>query len=265
MKYIVPILLIFISFQQQVFSQQGPIETDRPDQTESPSIVPKKWIQMETGFTKQADRYQPSFTRVYWFHHPTLLTKYGVGKRFELRLITELSTYKEKDDTRVYYKTGISAVELGGKLNLCKEKGWRPKTSLIAHYEFGHLRTLFHDTIDGLNFRFTMQHTLSSKLSLGYNLGMRWELFKYYPPAFVYTFAPGYSISEKWYAYVEAFGSIWKDSSPENNIAGGAAFNVNDNFKIDASGGIGISKEAPAYYFSLGASIRFKTSKSLLQ
>jgi hypothetical protein len=90
---------------------------------------------------------------------------------------------------------------------------------------------------------------------------MRWELFKYYPPAFVYTFAPGYSISERWYAYVEAFGSIWKDSSPENSIAGGAAFNVNDNFKIDASGGIGISKEAPAYYFSLGASVRFKTGK----
>lgn len=262
-KNILLLILLSILSQQQVFAQSSTIETDRPDQTESPSIVPKKWIQMEMGFVKHADRYESGFTREYWFHHPALLTKYGIAKRFELRLITELSTYKAKYDTRVSYKTGISAVELGGKLNFFKEKGWRPKTSLIAHYEFGHLRTLFHDTIDGLNFRFTMQHTLSPAISVGYNLGMRWELFGY-PPAFIYTFAPGFIISEKWYAYIEAFGSIWKNSNPQNTIAGGAAFNINNNFKLDVSGGIGISKAAPAYYFSLGASFRFKVNKQLL-
>jgi hypothetical protein len=260
MKHIVSLILLYTVLQQDAFAQRASIETDRPDQTESPSIVPKKWIQMEMGFVKHADRYEPRFTREYWFHHPSLLTKYGIAKRFELRLITELSTYKTKYDNHVSYKTGISAVELGGKLNFFDEKGWRPKTSLIAHYEFGNLRTLFHDTIDGLNFRLTMQHTLSPSISLGYNLGMRWELFGY-PPAFIYTFAPGFTISEKWYAYIEAFGSIWKSSAPENTIAGGTAFKINNNFKVDASGGIGISKAAPAYYFSLGASLRFKTGK----
>jgi hypothetical protein len=119
---------------------------------------------------------------------------------------------------------------------------------------------LYKDSVDGFNFRFTMQHSFTETISLGYNLGMEWERFGS-APAYVYTFAPGFSIGEKWYAYVEAFGAVWKDEDPEHSFDGGIAYYVTDNFKLDVSAGFGINKKAPDNYFGVGASIRFKTGK----
>ncbi len=51
------------------------IETDRPDQTESPYTVPKKWFQSETGFNIENEK-DGSKT----FIHPTMLNKYGISK-----------------------------------------------------------------------------------------------------------------------------------------------------------------------------------------
>lgn len=246
------------------FAQVEKIDTDRPDQTESPYIVPTKWLQFESGLLKEVEKgpddrfFKNKFVR---FQHPTLLSKFGVSKRFELRLITDFVTEKYKQNNQVIESvTGIDNVQFGGKLNFVNEKGWRPKISLIAHYDIASLRTLHRDTIDGCNFRFTLQKTITSTVSLGCNLGMEWAMFGY-PPAYTYTFAPGFNLNEKWYAYIEAFGFLWKNEKPENSIDGGIAYYVNDNFKIDASAGFGLSKAAPDYYFAIGSSFRFKTSR----
>ena len=241
------------------FAQLDKIDTDRPDQTESVGIVPKKWMQFEMGFMKETERTYRTLKDSY-FQHPSLLTKYGLAKCFELRLITEVATIKEENVNGTNIKTGISSVQLGGKVNLFGEKGIRPKISLLAHYDFARLRTMYKDSVDGFNFRFTMQHTLSKVISLGYNLGMEWDRFGS-PPAYIYTFSPGFNIGEKWYAYIEAFGFIWKDYSPENSIDGGVAYHINDHLKLDVSGGFGLNKKAPDYYFALGASFRFKACK----
>ncbi|MEO6541590.1 MAG: transporter, partial [Ferruginibacter sp.] len=135
-----------------------------------------------------------------------------------------------------------------------------PKTSFIAHYDFARIRSLDKDTVDGANFRFTMQHTITKIISLGYNIGMEWSRFGT-QPAYIYTFAPGFNISEKWYAYIEAFGFIRKDDAPENSIDGGLAYYINDNFKVDVSAGFGISKNAPDHYMAIGASFRFKAGR----
>jgi hypothetical protein len=264
MKYNFIVLASLLLFATASSAQTEKIDTDRPDQTESPFIVPKKWMQFESGILKEVERgpdnpwYKYKFVR---FQHPTLLTKYGVAKRFELRLITDFVTEKTKENNRVIEsETGIDNVQFGGKLNFVDEKGWRPKISLIAHYDFAQLRTIHKDTIDGFNFRFTLQKTISEKIALGCNLGMQWNMFGY-PPAYTYTFAPGFNLSEKWYAYVEAFGFIRRNEKPENSMDGGVAFYVNDNLKLDASAGVGLSKYAPDYYFALGTSFRFKTNR----
>ena len=261
MKYIVPIFFLCIVIQQQVFSQQGPIETDRPDQTESPYTVPVKWVQLEMGLLKQADRTGWLKDKEYHFYHPALLTKYGLFRNFELRLITELASTKEKFSSGTLTFSGLSNIQAGGKFNFFDEKGWRPKTSLIVHYDCAWLRSPeYRDSIDGFNFRFTMQHTASSVVSVSYNVGMRWNRFGS-APAFIYTFAPGFAVSEKWYVYIEAFGSAEKGGITEHSADGGAAYAVNNNFKLDVSAGIGLNSEAPDYYISAGASIRFKTGK----
>lgn len=256
-------LFLFVCFcftVLPVLAQKDIIETDRPDQTESPSIVPKNWVQLEMGFLQQTEKYSKTY-KDRFFQHPTLLSKYGLSKCFEFRLITEFTTEKTESSNFTDVTSGINNIQFGGKVNFFDEKKLRPKTSLIAHYNFGFTRKYGIDTADGFNFRFTMQNTISPVVSLGYNIGMQWEKF-YSAPAYIYTFAPGFNISEKWYAYIEAFGFIRKNRPPENSVDAGIAYNVNNNFKLDISAGLGLSEDAPDRYFAIGASYRFKTGKN---
>ena len=68
--------------------------------------------------------------------------------------------------------SGISPVKIGFKVKLSDEKGLLPKTSFIGHlsipsFASKELKTIFYAP----SFRFTMQHTLTDKINLGYNLG----------------------------------------------------------------------------------------------
>ena len=105
-----------------------------------------------------------------------------------------------------------------------------------------------------------MRHTLSNAISLSYNIGMDWKRFSSHP-AYIYTLSPSFNISEKWMAYIELFGFIWKNQKPENSTDGGFAYYITDNFKIDASAGFGLNKKAPDNFYSIGASFRFNFTK----
>lgn len=233
------------------------METDRPDQTESPFLTPKKWIQFEMGFSKETDK-QFGYKKLF-FQHPTLLSKYGISEKFELRLITEFNSYKEQG-SNTSWKNGIRGFELGGKVALLKEKKLLPQTSLIAHYSVGTGSSRKHgmDTADGFNFRFVMQHTVSDIVSISYNVGMEWNRF-IETPAYIYTFAPGFNMGEKWYGYLELFGFIYKGGGSQHSADAGLAYYVSDNLKLDISAGIGINKNAPDHYYAIGASWRFNT------
>jgi hypothetical protein len=236
---------------------QEKIETDRPDQTESPYTVPKNWVQIEAGFNANTQK-----TGFVDYLMPTVLSKYGISKKTELRLITQLEGKNKK-----IYEIGEAEIntplQIGFKTSFFEEKGLRPKTSLITHIALqninynGILETKNTKEL-ALNFRFTMQNSISKTFSLGYNIGMEWERMNE-QPAYIYTFAPGFNLSDKWYGYIEAFGSVNKNESPQHSIDGGLAYFVNNNFKLDISGGFGISKAAPKWYFAIGGSIRFNT------
>ena len=88
-------------------------------------------------------------------------------------------------------------------------------------------------------------------MGLGYNIGAEWHGFTN-APTWIYTFAPGFTLSKKWYDYIDAFGFINKKESPQHVIDVGLGYFLNDNIKLDISSGFGISKAAPNWYFSLG-------------
>ena len=130
MRVFIPVFLCLLIHTATNAQLTGSIETDRPDQTESPYTVPKKWFQAEAGFVVEKDK---SGSKT--FVHPSLLSKYGLSKHFELRLITEYVSVQTPllipDGNKV--TSGLQPIEIGGKLALFEEKGIRPKTSLIFH------------------------------------------------------------------------------------------------------------------------------------
>lgn len=249
--------LLLSLFANCCIAQQEPIETDRPDQTETVAIVPKKWLQFEAGFNAAQTDGEGNNE----FLTPTLLTKYGLSNRMELRLITTLTTRTYKFVPNTKTESGLLPVEAGAKIALWEEKKLRPKTSFIFHVAIPNLASKAYDIrLLAPNFRFTLQNTLSKKFGIGYNLGAEWN-GENSKPDYVYTFSPGFTFNDKWYSYIEAFGAVKGDEAPEHNIDGGIAYNITRNCKVDISSGFGITTPAPDWYIALGISARFNTGK----
>lgn len=258
-RNIVTILLVF--FAIDLYAQEkGRMETDRPDQTETPFLTKTNFIQAEVGFNQE--KYNGLKTWV----HPTALWKYGVSSKFEIRLITELNTIQTPALSAPSggYKnlSGLVPIQVGGKIFISEEKNWLPKTSLIFHVAMPKLASKnFKASKLAPNFRFVMQNSLSDNIGLGYNLGAEWN-GENDIPAWIYTFAPGFNIGKNWYGYVEAFGQVQKNEKPAHALDAGIACYFSDDTKIDLSAGFGISENAVDNYIAIGFSFRFAVKKN---
>src|SRR5690606_7422424 len=128
------ILFLLLNFAGQTFAQEPtqsePIQADRPDQTETPAIVPAGMFQVETGIS-----YEKTDAGTESSLLPTILWKYGVNESFELRLITEYERTKISDNA----SDGFAPVLVGFKARLLTEKGIIPQTSFIGHLQFPNL------------------------------------------------------------------------------------------------------------------------------
>ena len=240
---------LLLLFQALLTSAQNnkPIQADRPDQTETPAIVPKGMFQVETGFTFQKnDAHSKTFSL------PSTLWKYGVNENFELRFITEFVT-EENGSSK---SNGFTPVLIGLKVKLCEEKGIVPKTSLIGHIGLPNAASSIYKTdFVAPEFRFTMQHTLSDKFSLSYNLGCEWDGMTP-ETTFIYTLTTGYAINKKLGCYTELFGFVPEKESANHNFDCGITYLINPNFMLDISSGFGITNNAPENYIAFGFSFR---------
>ncbi|MDI1306461.1 transporter [Flavobacterium sp. AED] len=244
------LLVIMLSLSNMLFSQDYPsIQTDRPDQTECPFITPKNYFQLENGFI-----YEKSNTNSTEIVVPTVLTRFGINDHFELRLITEYVIDKNNFEKI----SGFNPIMIGFKTRLLKEKGIIPVTSFIAHISIPKVASKnFKTSFYAPEFRFTMQHTISDKQSLSYNLGAEWN-GETAEPTFVYTLTTGYSITEKIGGYIELYGFVPQIEKPDHRFDAGLTYLFNPNHQLDISGGIGLSKSSPKYFVALGYSFRFK-------
>jgi hypothetical protein len=240
---------LLISFSLLYAQELPPIQCDRPDQTECPFIVPSNHFQMETGFSyERTDESSEAYL------YPSVLSKFGLNEKTELRVITELNSIHGEQTL-----SGLNPVSIGFKTNLWKEKGPIPLTSFIGHLAFPHISsTEFKGSYYAPGFRFTMQHTLTSKLNLAYNLGARWSTENAGIATFVYTVTVGAELTERLGAYAEVYGFAPEDLQSDHRLDGGFTFLLQDNIMIDISGGAGISEISPDYYAALGFSFRLK-------
>ncbi|HYV91476.1 MAG TPA: transporter [Chitinophagales bacterium] len=248
-KYILMIGVLIAGSDTKLFGQDiTPIQTDRPDQTETPFTVPKNHFQVENGFSvEQTDNITKSFTE------PSTLFKYGLNDHFEVGLITEFTTIKS--NLTIF---GLSPVTVRFKEKITDEKGVLPTTSFIGYLTIPHFATdNLKVTYFAPAFRFTMQHTLSEKISIGYNLGAERD-GESAEPAFIYTLTTGYSISDKVGAYAEIYGFVPQSSKADHRFDCGLNYLLRTNILLDISGGTGLTHNAPDYYLALGFSFRLK-------
>lgn len=236
-------LAIFLLFPIFAFAQsEGRIETDRPDQTECPFIVKKGYIQAEIGFNRATSENL----------FPTSLVKYGISKRFELRYVSVLAQEPGKE---IRFQTEA----VGFKWALLQPSGWKPRTSVIVHYNWDHQNRDFSEkNLRGHSIGdvvFTMQNDLNKQFGVGYNLGT--ELHSNGSFEGIYRVAPNMLIGKKGYAYVEVFGRFPASEYADHSYDAGFAYYLNEDIKLDVSAGQSFTQPED-YYFALGISFRLR-------
>ncbi len=228
--------------------------TDRPDQTESSAVVPRGYFQIETGVT-YSDEGSESRTLEY----PGTLVRIGLGKRLELRLGTKgfISEFAGNETT------GYGDSEIGTKIYLWQESGWRPEAALLASVSVPTGNSAFSTRHADPSFRFAFSHTLTETVSLAYNVGAAWETVSTSSGSATlsdleYTLAAGFAITDRVGAFVELFGGTPLSSGGGTVVSfdGGITYLLRPNIQFDVALGAGITNDAPNWFLTAGVSFR---------
>ena len=221
---------------------RAPIETDRPDFTESSATIPKGRWQLETGYTVQ--RAQGTSHSL-----PESLLRAGISSRVELRLSQNLSA------------TGgalsFEDLTVGAKLSLGGQQGARPELALLVQ-----------TTMPTGGSRVTATTMLPSAVLLaGWELGGRWsvggsaiagrEVDNHLELAG--SAVVGYTLTDRWRSYAEVF-TIQPVSGNggergESYLNGGLAHLVTPMVQVDVRFGAGIGGGAARYFGGVGLSL----------
>jgi hypothetical protein len=214
--------------------------TDRPDQTESSAVVPRRFLQIETGFVLANDNDSQAKRKL--FAYNTTLLRYGLLTNLELRLgleyLGEKTELKNTDSTNIV--TGLSPAYVGFKVKITDEDGWKPEIAFLGGLVLPFTaNSYFKPTHTAGTFRFAFSHTLSDRFSLGYNLGAKWNGIDAVP-GFFYSLVFGVVIIDNLGMFVESYGLIPEEENAEHLLDAGFTFLLLPNFQLDVSGGIGL-------------------------
>ena len=260
------VLLIFAfslsAFAQETEGKISPLVTDRPDATEASSTVGKGVLQFETGGLYES--FEDNNIKFENYTYNTMLIRYGILDNLELRLGWDfVEGVTSINDNRLdNIMSGLSPLLLGMKIDIAEENGAFPEIALI-----GHVFPVFSASADyrpeytGVDFRFSLSHTLSEKSSLGYNIGAEWGNDSPEAAA-IYTIAYGYSFSDAFGMYAELYGDFPEDNSANHYWDAGMTYLVNNDLQLDAYVGTSIT-EGQDLLLGLGLSYRIRNNKKI--
>ena len=232
-----------------------PMETDGPDQTEASSVIPARTVQVETGVVYTVEK--TAGLRTFALAYPSTLIRIGLLPNLEARLIGEYVEEHHSPDSAADLKStrGLGPVAIGTKIYICEEKGLRPETAFLGHLTLSSGSHHYRPNFTSSQFRFSFGHTLSEKLSLGYNFGYEWNGVT--PEgAGIYTLVLGYAFTGKWSVYTELFGEKPENDHFAHSAAGGIKYLLAHNWQLDISGAHALNENAPDYYLAFG--LRFR-------
>lgn len=251
-------------FSQEIQSNQKSLNkefpaliTDRPDQTESSTTVPKNALQIETGFVYENIKPGGDYEFTNWDIATTLL-RYGVWDNFELRLGNYYQQSKIQSDYNAVDSTqsGIGPIVVGFKVFVIKEKGFRPELAVMADLTINKVGNLdYRPTYTYSSVKILASYTLSDFFSLGTNIGYgnNGESANGF---FVYSVVLGMSISERLGGFVELYGTSNGGDDPLTRWDAGLTYLVRHNLQLDVSGGTGLSSGIKMYFINFGLTWR---------
>ena len=205
------------------------LSADRPGAGTGSEVLPYEVMMWETGFEGQFASWQHTFTL------QTTLFRFGLPGPAELRLeyTGSLDVLPYKPNIKYIYDP--SPLTIGTKINIFENHGhnnnlrWVPRTSVLVNLNLPITPQMAKDMPIGGGVDLLFENELTDWLSLGYDIGARWEEWAPAPDIFA---ALGFNIelANKVGMYVEVFGTFDTDAVNEKTGKTYTHSDVNFNF-----------------------------------
>jgi hypothetical protein len=241
-----------LSVFDSAHSQKAEIVTDRPDQSNTPLLIPQGALQIEMGVLMEKEN--ASGIRQTNYTYNTSLLKYGINEHFEVRFNAGYLGTRQSLNEEVTEK-GLGPIALGMKIKLADAKGAWPQAALIGNINLPTGAPKYKPSHTATDLTISCAHDLTERWSLTYNGGMKWN-GESLETTFLYTASFGLVVTKKLNLFLETYGFSTKGMSADNRLDGGITYKVLPTFQIDLSSGLGLSNSSPDYFISSGISYR---------
>jgi hypothetical protein len=241
-------------------SQEPELNTERPSFSQSPVVVPRGTLQIETGLQYQQSESGAIQTKEYMY--PDALLRLGILEWAELRLHAD---YKKEHQHRegpgpeqpAPDVSGFEQVQVGAKIHLFDGKGALPAIGVLGNVTLPVGQPDFRPPHAAPEGWLLFENKLSEKVDLEYNAGYRKRKDQEeYRGEAVYAVAATAALTDKFAFFVEFYGMKAKAAAPENTVDGGILVKLRPNLQWDLNGGTGLSHEAPQLYVATGLTWR---------
>lgn len=231
-----------------------PLVTDRPDTTESSSVVAPDFMQLEIGVTAFEDA-----EGVEGQEYGGTLLRVGLVEDWELRL--GWGGYADSDDV-----SGATDGLLGFKYYIAPEDRdtWQPEMALLVHTTVPVGDDAFTSDQWDPSYLLSFSHTLSKRWSLGYNLGAELATSEKANgdettlASGLYSVALGYGATEQLGIFIEVFGDVGLSAETSStSLDVGFTSLFSDDSQMDVFAGVGLDGDADDWFVGIGYSVRF--------
>jgi hypothetical protein len=223
-----------------------PIETDRPDFTETATVVPLRSLQIEGGLTAARLRDESTLSG------PETLLRYGLAPRFELRLGVPDSNLAWGGGAR---RSGLGDTYLGAKAQI----GPLGRTDL-AFIGAAIVPTGSREFSSGTWYP---QAAVSASHPLGEEADLGGQLTFSFPrenggrrTALDATLVLGREVGPRWGVFAEYAGTYTQGGPPEHILHAGTAYSASPTLQFDLHFGLGLNRNAPDFLIGAGFGVR---------
>jgi hypothetical protein len=233
-------------------AQVHEIATDRPDQANTPVLVPTGALQIETGAMVEKDNTREQDFINYAYNNSLL--KFGVNENFEARLGLGYLGVKQVPD-QIPVRKGMGPLAIGVKIKLADQCSVWPQAALITNVTLKTGMEEFQPSFTCMDVTLALSYTFGGKLSLTINSGVKWNGDT--PEAvWLYALSLGYNLTGRLATFVELYGFSPEAHQADHRADFGLTYKILSRLQFDASGGTGLSQHSKKIFVSTGLSIR---------
>ncbi len=251
------LLLAMILFPIILSAQYGEsIRTGRPGQAIGGFTLGKNVFQLQTGYTLNFIEDAP------WESRSVVnssVFRVGLLEKFELSAVVNWSSDKFSPSTfqSDYHVGGISNTQIGGRVNLLENDGWKPTVGLQGRLLLKLQDEAYRRDKMGAKFLLVTGNRINDRLSVITNWGITWTGNQKEPIA-SYVLNVSHGISDKFGTFLEIYGDF---NDFNINYDTGLSYLVNKDFQLDISTGWQGTKDVPDWFVDFGLSWRFDWRK----